>query len=104
MALADPMVGSVVDRAQRICADASRFGAEGVVISRIPGASHCAMEAAVIGEVVRGRLEVPVVELEVPPVTDALELSLRTRLEAMMEAVKERRTEQGKQGDREAGK
>ena len=89
MALADPMVGSAVDRGQRICAEAARFGAQGVVISRIPGASHCAMEAAVIGEVVRRRLDIPVVELEVPPVTDALELSLRTRLEAMMEAVKD---------------
>ena len=44
MALADPMVGSAVDRAERICADIRRFGAEAVVISRIPGASHCAME------------------------------------------------------------
>ena len=57
MALADPMVGSAVDRAKRICADARHFGAQGVVISRIPGASHCAMEAAIIGEVVRGDLE-----------------------------------------------
>ena len=31
MALADPMVGSAVDRGQRICAEAARFGAQGVV-------------------------------------------------------------------------
>ena len=42
MALADPMVGSAADRAERICRDIGRFGAEAVVISRIPGASHCA--------------------------------------------------------------
>ncbi len=48
MALADPMVGSAADRAERIGADIGRFGAEAVVISRIPGASHCAMEGAVI--------------------------------------------------------
>ena len=42
-ALADPMVGSPVDRAGRIAADVRRFGAEAVVISRIPGASHCAL-------------------------------------------------------------
>ena len=53
MALADPMVGSAVDRAERICADIGRFGAEAVVISRIPGASHCAMEAVLIGEVIQ---------------------------------------------------
>ena len=40
MALADPMVGSPVDRGRRIAADARRFGAQGVVVSRIPGASH----------------------------------------------------------------
>ena len=43
MALADPMVGSPVDRAGRIGADVRRFGAEAVVISRIPGASHCGL-------------------------------------------------------------
>ncbi len=53
MALADPMVGSSADRASRICADIRRFGAEAVVISRIPGASHCALEGQVISEIVR---------------------------------------------------
>lgn len=48
MALADPMVGSPVDRAERIAADVDRFGAEAVVVSRIPGASHCALEGLVI--------------------------------------------------------
>ena len=82
MALADPMVGSAVDRAERIARDIGRFGAEAVVISRIPGASHCAMEAAVIGDVIRRQIDVPVVEIEVPPITDAMEPTLRTRLEA----------------------
>jgi benzoyl-CoA reductase/2-hydroxyglutaryl-CoA dehydratase subunit BcrC/BadD/HgdB len=87
MALADPMVGSPVDRAERICDEAQRWGAEAVVISRIPGASHCALEGAVIGEVVRRRRDVPVLELEVPPITDAMQPTLRTRLEALVETV-----------------
>jgi benzoyl-CoA reductase/2-hydroxyglutaryl-CoA dehydratase subunit BcrC/BadD/HgdB len=91
MALADPMVGSATDRAERICADMRRFGAEAVVISRIPGASHCAMEAAVIGQVVQRDIGVPVVEIEVPPITDAMEPSLRMRLEALVETVRQRR-------------
>lgn len=91
MALADPMVGSPADRAERICADLERFGAEAVVISRIPGASHCAMEGTVIGQVVRTRLGVPVVELEVPPLADTMEPSLRTRLEALVETAIRRR-------------
>ncbi len=36
MALADPMVGSATDRAARIVADIRRFGAEAVIVSRIP--------------------------------------------------------------------
>ena len=91
MALADPMVGSSVDRAERICADIRRFGSEAVLISRIPGASHCALEGEVIAEVVRSRLEVPVLEIEVPPVTDSIRPTLGTRLEALIETVKERR-------------
>jgi benzoyl-CoA reductase/2-hydroxyglutaryl-CoA dehydratase subunit BcrC/BadD/HgdB len=90
MALADPMVGSAADRAERICADIHRFGAEALVISRIPGASHCAMEAAVIGEVIKDQIDIPILEIEVPPVLDAIEPTLRTRLEALIETVRSR--------------
>lgn len=91
MALADPMVGSPADRAARICNDVRRFGAEAMVVSRIPGASHCALEGAVIGQIVREQLGVPVVELEVPPITDSVEPALRTRLEALLETASSRR-------------
>ena len=86
------MVGSPVDRAERICREARDFAAQAVVISRIPGASHCGLEGLVIGDVVRDRLGLPVVEIEVPPITDALEPSLRTRLEALVETVRHRQT------------
>jgi benzoyl-CoA reductase/2-hydroxyglutaryl-CoA dehydratase subunit BcrC/BadD/HgdB len=84
-ALADPMVGSPRDRAERICREARDFAAQAVVISRIPGASHCGLEGFVIADIVRDRLGIPVVEIEVPPITDALEPNLRTRLEALVE-------------------
>jgi benzoyl-CoA reductase/2-hydroxyglutaryl-CoA dehydratase subunit BcrC/BadD/HgdB len=91
MALADPMVGSAADRAERIIADIDRFGAEALVLSRIPGASHCAMEATIIGESVREKLDIPIIDIEVPSVADAMWPNLRTRLEALMETVKSRR-------------
>jgi hypothetical protein len=91
MALADPMVGSAGDRARRICADISRFGAEAVVVSRIPGASHCALEGEIIARLIGQRLGLPVVELEVPPVCDAFMPSLNTRLRALVETAKGRR-------------
>jgi hypothetical protein len=91
MALADPMVGSATDRADRICTDLARYNAEGVVVSRIPGASHCAAEGAVIAEQVRSRLGLPVVELEVPPIIDSMEPTVRTRMEALVETAREQR-------------
>jgi len=91
MALADPMVGPATDRAERICSDIRAFGAEAVVVSRIPGASHCATEGEVIGDIVQSRLGIPVVEIEVPPVSDPVQLALRTRLEALIEVAVEGR-------------
>jgi benzoyl-CoA reductase/2-hydroxyglutaryl-CoA dehydratase subunit BcrC/BadD/HgdB len=91
MALADPMAGPAADRAARIVADIGRFGAEAVVISRIPGASHCATEGEIIGEIVREQCDLPVLEIEVPPMTDATQATLRTRLQALVETVMNRR-------------
>jgi benzoyl-CoA reductase/2-hydroxyglutaryl-CoA dehydratase subunit BcrC/BadD/HgdB len=91
MALADPMVGSSRDRAARILADIRRYGAEALVVSRIPGASHCAMEAAVIATAVRAQMDIPFVEIEVPSVTDSMRPTLRTRLEALVETARGRR-------------
>ena len=91
MALADPMVGSSADRAERICTDIRRFGSEAVIISRIPGASHCALEGEVIGEIVQENFDIPVLEIEVPPVTDSMRPTVRTRLEALVETIKARR-------------
>ena len=91
MALADPMVGPSADRAERIMRDARAFGAEAVVVSRIPGASHCALEGAVIAKIVRTELGIPVVELEVPPVADPMLPNLKTRLDALTETVHRRR-------------
>ncbi len=90
-ALGDPMVGSAEDRAQRVCNDILRFGAEAVVISRIPGASHCALEGGVISGIINERLGLPVLEIEVPPLSDSMTPALRTRLAAIGEVVKERR-------------
>jgi benzoyl-CoA reductase/2-hydroxyglutaryl-CoA dehydratase subunit BcrC/BadD/HgdB len=91
MALADPMVGSSIDRAQRICNDIRLFGSEAVLISRIPGASHCALESRVISEIVQEKFDIPILEIEVPPVTDSMRPTLLTRLQALMETVKARR-------------
>lgn len=91
-ALADPMIGPVEDRARLICNEAREFDCEAVIVSRIPGASHCAFEGGIIREIVAERLGLPVVEIEIPPISDSLGLAVRTRIEALVETVKERRT------------
>jgi len=90
-ALADPMVGPSRDRADRICRDAELGRAEALIVSRIPGASHCPYEAGAIRAAVERRLGIPVLEMEIPPVSDAFQPALRTRIEALIETVRNRR-------------
>ncbi len=85
------MVGSSTDRAERICVDIRKLGSEALLISRIPGASHCALEGEVISEIVQEKFDIPVLEIEVPPVTDSMRPTVRTRLEALVETIKARR-------------
>jgi benzoyl-CoA reductase/2-hydroxyglutaryl-CoA dehydratase subunit BcrC/BadD/HgdB len=89
--LADPMVGSAEARGEKILRELAAFRAEGAVISRIPGASHCALEGGIIKEMLQSRGGIPVLEIEVPPLTDALRPALQTRFEALVETIKERR-------------
>jgi hypothetical protein len=90
-ALADPMVGSTQDRARRIIAECRANAVEAVVLSRIPGASHCPWECALIREEITKETGFPTVEIEVPPVCDALLPALRTRLQALLETARARR-------------
>ncbi len=90
-ALADPMIGSARDRAARIAADARDFHAEAVIVSRIPGASHCALEGRIIADHLRKTTHLPVLEIEIPPLTDAVRPAIATRIEALVETVKHRR-------------
>lgn len=86
-AMSDPMTGPVEQRASRIIADMRRYGAEALIVSRIPGASHCAHEGKAMIESVSRELSVPCIEIEIPSQTDALAPALRTRIEALVETV-----------------
>ena len=91
-ALADPMVGPTADRAARIVRECQAGRAEAVVVSRIPGASHCAREGEIIREIVRRKIGIPTIELEIPPVCDAMLPNLGSRLQALVETARARRT------------
>ncbi len=89
-ALADPMVGPAQERARRIVNDCRRFNVEAVVIARIPGASHCPWESHAIRESIAAKLALPIAEIEIPPVCDALLPTLQTRIEAALEIARAR--------------
>ncbi len=90
-ALADPMVGPAADRAARILRQCRAGRAEALVVSRIPGASHCAREGEVILDAVRRELAIPAIELEIPTVSDPMRPGLVSRLRALVETVQARR-------------
>jgi hypothetical protein len=85
------MVGSTGQRAARIVAECRAFRAEAVVVSRIPGASHCAWEGAIIHETEQKALGLPTIELEIPPICDAMLPTLGSRLQALVETARARR-------------
>jgi hypothetical protein len=91
IALADPMVGSTQERAKRIVADCRAYGAEAVVISRIPGASHSAWEGASLRSIIGQELSLPTIELEIPSVCDAMLPTLAGRIQALVETARARR-------------
>jgi benzoyl-CoA reductase/2-hydroxyglutaryl-CoA dehydratase subunit BcrC/BadD/HgdB len=91
-ALADSMVGPASDRAVRVIQECKDNRAEALIISRIPGASHCAWEGNIIRDMAVKNLEIPVLEMEIPAVCDAMSPSLRTRLQAIIETAQSRRT------------
>ena len=84
-ALADPMVGPTADRAGRIVRQCRAGRAEGLVVSRIPGASHCAREGEIILDVVRREIGIPAIEIEIPALSDPMRPGLATRLRALVE-------------------
>jgi benzoyl-CoA reductase/2-hydroxyglutaryl-CoA dehydratase subunit BcrC/BadD/HgdB len=90
-ALSDPMIGSSRYRAEIIAQDAARYNAEGVVISNIPGASHCATEGTIIRDYIQRKTGFPVLEVTIPPLIDSESGQLATRFEAFFETIRTRR-------------
>jgi len=83
MALQDPMAAPTSARMQACIRDAQRLHAKGIIVSRIPGASHCAFEMSALERMT----ELPVLEIEIASVTDAYAPSLLTRIQAFIENV-----------------
>jgi benzoyl-CoA reductase/2-hydroxyglutaryl-CoA dehydratase subunit BcrC/BadD/HgdB len=90
-ALHDPMIGTAEYRARLVIDEARRYGAEGVIVSAIPGASHSATEGLVIRQEVQRALDLPVLEISVPPITDTAAGQLESRFESFFDIIRSRR-------------
>jgi len=92
-ALCDRMIGSDRRRAALAVAEARTYGAEAVVVARIPGASHGCAEGPAMVRAVAG-CGWPVAGIEVPTLADSAAGQIRSRLESLMETARARRTVQ----------
>ena len=87
----DRMAGPTGARAERIVEDARRYGAEGVIISGIFGASHCPWDEKVISRAVEEKLGIPVLSFDVPFSPGRLSEQVTGRMEAFMDLLRSRR-------------
>ncbi len=78
-------------RARAIVNDIRHFRAEGVLISGIFGASHCAWDDRVIQEAVQRETGIPVLSFDVPYSPGRISEQVRSRIEAFMDILKQRR-------------
>ncbi len=86
-AMSDSMTSGSTQRAARICKDIKKIGSEALIISKIPGASHCAFEGKIISEIVKRECGIPVIEIEVPPMADVMMMNIKTKIKTLKEIV-----------------
>jgi len=87
----DPMTGSASFRARRIVEGAKKYGAEGIIISGIFGASHCAFDESAVMKAVSKELQIPVLSFDVPYSPGRLNEQVVNRMQGFMELLRQRR-------------
>lgn len=88
----DLMLGSPHARAAHIAQEARRFGAEGVIVSGIFGASHCPHEEKVLAEVIEREAGIPLLAFDVPYSPGRLNEQVAGRMESFTELLRSRRS------------
>ncbi|MBN1433881.1 2-hydroxyacyl-CoA dehydratase, partial [Candidatus Fermentibacterales bacterium] len=87
----DPMLGSTFFKARRVVEGARKFGAEGVVISGIYGASHCPWEEKAISALVQRELGLPVLSFDVPFSPGRHSEQVVNRMQSFMQLLRDKR-------------
>lgn len=86
-ALEDPMVCGTTMRVELILREIQRLHTQGVVMSRIEGASHSAWENQLLQNALSSK-EIPHTEIEVTMLSDSASPAIATRLSALIESIK----------------
>jgi benzoyl-CoA reductase/2-hydroxyglutaryl-CoA dehydratase subunit BcrC/BadD/HgdB len=94
-AMDDVMIGPLEFRAQRIIEGVKKYGAEGVIISGISGASHCPFDESAITKLVSKELDIPVLSFDVPYSPGRLSEQVITRMEGFMDMLNARKNGSG---------
>jgi hypothetical protein len=89
--LDDCMTGTPAFRARRIADGAGKYGAEGVLISGIFGASHCPWDEGAVTRTVREELGIPVLSFDVPYSPGRPSEQVVNRIEGFVELLRSRR-------------
>jgi hypothetical protein len=85
------LIGSCSYRARRVVEEARRYGAEGIIITGVVGASHCVAEGRTIAQVAKEELGIPTLCIDVPFPSDVPPGQIATRIEAFLEVLRARR-------------
>lgn len=89
--LTGSLIGTSRERAEMFVTAAQGRRAEGVIVSGILGGSHCAMESRLIGDYIKQKLDIPILEFDVAPPNKAIDRQTQTRIDAFLELVRSRR-------------
>ncbi len=89
--LTGSLIGTSRERGEMFVTAAQRRRAEGVIVSGILGGSHCAMESRLMGDYIKQKLDIPILEFDVAPPNKAIDRQTQTRIDAFLELVRSRR-------------
>ena len=87
----DRLVCSPSERVRRIAEDVKKYRAEGVLMSGIFGASHCAWDVSALHDLVQEELGIPVLAFDVPYSPGRPNEQVVSRMQSFIELIKSRR-------------
>jgi len=87
----DRLLCSPTERVKRIIEDVKKYRAEGILMSGIFGASHCAWDVSALQDLVQKELDIPVLTFDVPYSPGRYNEQVVTRMQGFIELIKSRR-------------